>query len=55
MSGESIFGALGAYVFLDERPQWHVLTGALLVFTAIMIVALSAHVPAAKLEVEQEG
>lgn len=53
VSGESIFGAVGAYAFLGERPQWHVLSGALLIFTAIMIVAFSAHVPAA--ESEQEG
>ncbi len=55
VSGESIFGALGAYAFLDERPPWHVLSGALMIFTAIMIVALSAHVPAQRLEAEPEG
>jgi drug/metabolite transporter (DMT)-like permease len=55
VSGESIFGAVGAYAVLGERPQWHVLTGALLIFTAIMIVAFSAHVHAPSLEPEREG
>lgn len=55
VSGESIFGAAGAYAFLGERPPWDAILGALLIFTAIMMVALSSHVPEARMEPKQEG
>ena len=40
VSAESIFGAAGAMLALGERPGTVVLAGALLIFTAILIVAL---------------
>ncbi|TCL69661.1 DMT family transporter [Rhizobium sp. BK251] len=40
VSGESIFGAIGAYAVLHERPPVVVVTGAALIFVAILMVSL---------------
>lgn len=42
VSGESIFGAIGAYAVLGERPQAAALAGAALIFLAILMVAMSS-------------
>jgi drug/metabolite transporter (DMT)-like permease len=40
VSGESIFGALGAFLWLGERPAFTVLVGATLIFISIVAVAV---------------
>lgn len=48
VSAESLFGAAGGIVFLGERPDGSVLTGAALMLAAIAIVALSPVRPPAR-------
>lgn len=40
VSGESIFGALGACLWLGERPTLTVIAGATLIFVSIVAVAV---------------
>jgi drug/metabolite transporter (DMT)-like permease len=41
VSGESIFGAIGAYALLEERPPSVVVVGATIIFLAIVLVSVS--------------
>ncbi|KQV65303.1 DMT family transporter [Rhizobium sp. Root1220] len=47
VSGESVFGAIGAYVVLSERPTPTTMVGAALIFAAIVIIGLFSGVPLA--------
>lgn len=41
VSGESVFGAIGAYLWLGERPGSAVLVGATMIAAAIVVIAIS--------------
>lgn len=42
VSAESIFGAMGAFVALNERPALLVVIGALVIFSAIILVSMAS-------------
>ena len=41
VSAESIFGAIGAFTALNERPPLFVMVGAAVIFSTIALVSLS--------------
>jgi drug/metabolite transporter (DMT)-like permease len=42
VSAESIFGAVGAFVILNERPSVVIMAGAAIIFAAIVLVSLAS-------------
>ncbi|MFA1621345.1 DMT family transporter [Rhizobium mongolense] len=51
VSAESIFGAIGAFTALNERPPLFVMVGAAVIFSAIALVSLSTEETRDKVDV----